>query len=108
MRIGAVRIPSNLCFNRTSNSQAVKQAMRPVVVKSAPIRGRSTLPHLTLILTGWVIYLGLIQGQARADWINLSGAETAANSAEIYGLDDRGKLVLEVYIADLEALSVGI
>ena len=38
----------------------------------------------------------------RADWINLSGAETAPNIAEIYILDDRVKLVLEIYIGDLE------
>ncbi|MFQ5545604.1 MAG: hypothetical protein ACE5FE_06480, partial [Acidiferrobacterales bacterium] len=38
----------------------------------------------------------------RADWINLTGAETAPNIAEIYVLDDHVKLVLEVYIGDLE------
>ncbi|MCP3869674.1 MAG: hypothetical protein GY703_16600 [Gammaproteobacteria bacterium] len=37
-----------------------------------------------------------------ADWINLSGAETAPNIAEIYVLDDRIKLVLEVYVGDIE------
>jgi hypothetical protein len=40
--------------------------------------------------------------EARADWINLTGAETAPNIAEIYVLDDRVKLVLEVYVGDLE------
>ncbi|MEN8800878.1 MAG: hypothetical protein ABF297_02780, partial [Thiogranum sp.] len=39
---------------------------------------------------------------ARADWINLTGAETAANIAEIYVLDDHVRLVLEVYVGDLE------
>jgi hypothetical protein len=38
-----------------------------------------------------------------ADWINLTGAETAPNIAEIYVLDDRVKLVLEVYVGNLEA-----
>ena len=38
-----------------------------------------------------------------ADWINLTGAETAPNIAEIYVLDDRIKLVLEVYVGNLEA-----
>ncbi len=37
-----------------------------------------------------------------ADWINLTGAETAPNIAEIYVLEDRVKLVLEVYVGDLE------
>jgi len=40
---------------------------------------------------------------ARADWINLSGAEVAPNIAEVYVLDDRVKLVLEVYVGDLKA-----
>ena len=39
---------------------------------------------------------------AKADWINLTGAETAPNIAEIYVLDDQVKLILEVYIGDLE------
>jgi hypothetical protein len=39
---------------------------------------------------------------ASADWINLTGAETAPNIAEIYVLDDRVRLVLEVYVGDLE------
>ena len=42
---------------------------------------------------------------ATADWINLTGAETAPNIAEIYVLDDHVKVVLEVYIADLETFS---
>lgn len=41
-------------------------------------------------------------GSARADWINLTGAETAPNIVEIYVLDDHVRLVLEVYIGDLE------
>ena len=37
-----------------------------------------------------------------ADWINLTGAETANNIAEIYVLDDHVKVKLEVYVGDLE------
>ena len=37
-----------------------------------------------------------------ADWINLTGAETAPNIAEIYVLDDRVEVVLEVYIGNLD------
>jgi hypothetical protein len=44
----------------------------------------------------------LTLGPARADWINLSGAETAPNIAEITVLDDRVEVALEVYIGDLE------
>lgn len=39
---------------------------------------------------------------ANADWINLTGAETSPNIAEIYVLDDRVRVQLEVYIQDLE------
>ncbi|UCH49569.1 MAG: hypothetical protein JSU95_07280 [Betaproteobacteria bacterium] len=46
--------------------------------------------------------LGLCVPMARADWINLTGAETAPNIAEIYILDDHVKVVLEVYVGDLE------
>ena len=46
--------------------------------------------------------LGLCVPMARADWINLTGAETAPNIAEIYILDDQVKVALEVYVGDLE------
>ncbi|RKZ68840.1 MAG: hypothetical protein DRQ44_03815 [Gammaproteobacteria bacterium] len=39
---------------------------------------------------------------AHADWMNLTGAETAQNIAEIYVLDDHVKVKLEVYVGDLE------
>jgi len=39
---------------------------------------------------------------SRADWINLTGSETAPNIAEIYVLDDRVRVKLEVYIGDLD------
>jgi len=38
---------------------------------------------------------------AQADWINLTGAETSPNIAEIYVLDDHVKVKLEVYVGDL-------
>ena len=44
----------------------------------------------------------LMPTRARGDWINLSGAETAPNIAEIYILEDHIRLVLEIYIGDLE------
>ena len=51
----------------------------------------------------------LVATQVRADWINLTGSETAPNIAEIYVLDDRVHVKLEVYvdqvgIAPLEVL----
>ncbi len=44
----------------------------------------------------------LVATQARADWINLTGSETAPNIAEIYVLDDRVHVKLEVYVGDLD------
>jgi hypothetical protein len=44
----------------------------------------------------------LFARESQADWINLTGAETAPNIAEIYVLDDRVKLVLEIYVRDIE------
>jgi hypothetical protein len=42
---------------------------------------------------------------AHADWINLTGAETSPNIAEIYIEDDRIRLVLEVYVGDFESFA---
>ena len=39
---------------------------------------------------------------ARADWINLTGAESAPNIAEITVFDDRVEVALEVYVGDLK------
>ena len=39
---------------------------------------------------------------AHSDWVNLTGAETSPNIAEIYVLDDHVKVKLEVYVGDLE------
>jgi len=49
-----------------------------------------------------ILMLCFLNLSARADWINLTGAETAANIAEIYVFDDHVRLVLEVYVGDLE------
>lgn len=48
------------------------------------------------------ILLSLISSPAKADWINLSGAENAPNIAEIYIKEDHVKVILEVYIGNLE------
>ena len=50
----------------------------------------------------FILLLLAIAPPASADWINLTGAETSPNIAEIYVLDDHVKLVLEVYIGDLD------
>lgn len=54
---------------------------------------------------GLLLCAALAPSAANADWLNLSGAETAPNIAEIYVLDDRVKLILEIYVGDLEVFS---
>jgi len=52
-----------------------------------------------------MVFSALAPWSANADWINLTGAETAPNIAEIYVLDDRVRLVFEVYIGDLDVFA---
>ena len=48
-----------------------------------------------------VLLFACLGGRAHADWINLTGAETARNIAEIYIEADRVRLVLEIHIDSL-------
>jgi hypothetical protein len=59
---------------------------------------RRLLLHLILIA---LVATG-VANRAKAGWMNLTGAETAPNIAEITIKDDRVELALEVYIEDLE------
>jgi len=45
---------------------------------------------------------GICRSSVEADWINLTGAQSAPNIAEIYVEDDGVRLVLEVYVGDLD------
>ncbi len=56
---------------------------------------RAVVASLTLV------FAGFSAEPIRADWINLTGAETAPNTAEITILDDRVRVVLEIYIRDI-------
>ena len=44
----------------------------------------------------------MVSYSAHADWINLTGAQSAPNIAEIYVNDHHVKLVLEIYVGDLD------
>ena len=44
----------------------------------------------------------LAANSVEADWINLTGAESARNIAEITILDDRVHIALEIFVQDLE------
>lgn len=48
-----------------------------------------------------LLFAALPTNVVRADWMNLTGAETAPNIAEITVLDDRVRVVLEIYIRDI-------
>ncbi len=58
------------------------------------------LCRLLLLITLTSAYL--LPSTGRADWINLTGAETSPNIAEIYVMDDHVRVVLEVYVDNLE------
>jgi hypothetical protein len=52
---------------------------------------------------GTLLVALLTLATARADWINLTGAEIAPNIAEITVFDDRVEVALEVSVGDLES-----
>jgi hypothetical protein len=43
-----------------------------------------------------------LSSPARADWINLTGAQSAPNIAEVYVEDNHVRLVLEIYVNDID------
>ena len=49
-----------------------------------------------------LLLLVVFSAPSRADWINLTGAETAPNIAEIQVLDDRVRIAIEIFIQDLK------
>ncbi len=60
------------------------------------------MPRAVRTLVASLLFLATtIIPAARADWMNLTGAETAPNIAEITVLDDRVRVALEVYVGDL-------
>ena len=52
-------------------------------------------------MIGILLVCSSMVDRTSADWINLTGAETSPNIAEIYVCDDHVKLVLEVYLEDI-------
>jgi hypothetical protein len=58
---------------------------------------------LRALFVSLLLIAGLSISAVRADWMNLTGAETAPNIAEITILDDRVRVMLEVYIGNLSA-----
>lgn len=56
-----------------------------------------------LVLIG--LFLLAFGDRARADWVNLGGAEVAPNIAEIFVQDDGVRVMLEVFVGDLKLFS---
>jgi len=55
-----------------------------------------------LYIIAFLIFLGcIVPTSAKADWINLSGAENAPNIAEIHIHDDHVKIELEIFVDDM-------
>ena len=54
------------------------------------------VPFVLLLPGAWM-------PDAHSDWVNLTGAENAANTAEIYILEDRIHLLLEIFVDDIDA-----
>jgi hypothetical protein len=76
--------------------------MMQVIVAMIPDRpGQKACSAFFLL----VVFLLFSTVGVRADWINLTGAETSPNIAEITVLDDRVQVALEIYVGDLEAFS---
>ena len=65
------------------------------------------MPNPVCTVIASLVFLAvIIAPAARADWMNLTGAETAPNIAEITILDDRVRIVLEIYIDNLDTFEV--
>ena len=59
---------------------------------------------LRTIWSIWFVVLSIAGADvARADWVNLTGAEVAPNIAAIYIEDEGVRVELEVYIGDLKS-----
>ncbi len=69
-----------------------------------PPHNRNRIILSRLIIAACLLVLLAPLSCAKADWINLTGAEISPNIAEIYVEDDRVRLVLEIYIGDIAAV----
>ena len=56
----------------------------------------------SLVCFNFLLVFSILVPSALADWINLTGAQSAPNIAEIYVEDDHIRLVLEIYVGDLD------
>ncbi len=77
---------------------------RTFMLVSATGSIKAPLNRFSSLLRVAVLCVALLAAPpARADWINLTGAETAPNIAEITVFNDRVEVALEAYVGDLKA-----
>ncbi len=88
---------------RRHRIQSVERPDEPGAVRKVPAQAAQTALCKLVALRVVAIMLACVWAtSARADWINLSGAETAPNIAEITVLDDRVEVALEAYVGNLK------
>ncbi|MEQ8780541.1 MAG: hypothetical protein RIE06_12840 [Roseibium album] len=71
---------------------------------SEPGTPLSSLAAYSVLLLLTVLISAFGTGRASADWINLTGAETSPNIAEIIVREDRVHVVLQLFVDDLESM----
>ncbi len=62
-------------------------------------------PFWPLFMALFVLFSLPFSTSSRADWVNLGGAEVAPNIAEIHVQDEGVRVVLEVFVEDLDVFS---
>ena len=59
------------------------------------------MKRTSLLIISLLVSFCIVPTPAKADWINLSGAESAPNIAEIYINEDHVKIELEIFVNDM-------
>jgi hypothetical protein len=72
---------------------------RPDSRKVYSVRGLCLNLHVVILLA--LVLTGATPSPSRADWLNLTGAESAPNIAEIYVEKDHVRVQLEIFVQDL-------
>lgn len=99
----------SLSFNgemRSTHADPVSEQGDGILIEGYNVLGRvdgaSVRPWVLALLLFVFLPFGT---SSRADWVNLGGAEVAPNIAEIYVQDDGVRVVLEVFVGDLQLFS---
>jgi hypothetical protein len=59
------------------------------------------MKKIVCLIISLFVSLGIVPNPAKADWVNLSGAESAPNIAEIYINEDHVEIKLEIFVNDM-------